>query len=295
MSTKPRINSLIVAALAVLFCLFFMTTKHDPALSAVNSFAEDPYDAVGSFGVQAAAFLGLLSLVRAFRPYGAGALTDEHQVLLVRTQVLAVLAVAVTLGGDLVAMVRYPSLWIGSPAGYELAALLGGLALVAIVAGVLAYRTIAGMSLPTIPNVWKKAGMVSLAAVVILAFYPDDLRQSTLGGLFTVIVGAILLFATMGAMGMALVPYRTEARQHEKNTLSGWLHLYRSQLGFVIALGILMGLCLVLGESTEGEARLPLARLAFVASVYVGLETAGVLIGYGFLRKPLGLFHRDSR
>jgi hypothetical protein len=292
---KFRINALIIAALAALFYFFFMTAKHDPALSAVNAFADDPYDAIGSFGVQAAAFLGLLSLVRGFWPYRAGTLLDEQEVLLVRTQLLAVLAVVVTLGGDVVAMARYPSLWIASRAGCELAALLGALALLAAVAGALARRSSRGIGLPAIPNLWKRATIVCLAAAIILAFYPDDLRQSTLGGLFTVIAGATLLFAPMWAVGTALVPYHTEPRQHEPNSLSSWLHLYKYQLAFVAALGILMGLLFVLGESTEGGTRLSLARLAFVASVYVFLESAGVLIGYSFLREPLGFSHRATR
>jgi hypothetical protein len=295
MPNRFRINAGIIAALAVLFYFFFMTSKHDPGLSAVNAFAEDPYDAMGSFGIQGAAFLGILSLVRAFRPYRSGTAADKQKVLLARTQMLAVLAVAVTLGGDIVAMVRYPSLWVGSPDGHELAALLGGLGLSAVVAGGLAYRSIRGISLPTIPIVWKTAAIVTLATVVILAFYPDNLRHSIPGGLFTVIAGAILLFAPMWAVGMALVPYRTEAEQHETHTLSGWLRLYKYQLGFVVGLGILVGIFFVLGEATESGAGPDLARLAFVASVYIGLETAGVVIGYLFLKEPLGLFPRDSR
>jgi hypothetical protein len=209
MPIKFRINTLIIVALAVLFYFFFMTTKHDQALSVANAFADDPFDAIGSFGVQAAAFLSLLSLVRGFRPYRAGTLLDEQEMLLVRTQLLAVLAVVVTLGGDIVAMARYPSLWVGSRAGCELATLVGGLALLAAVAGALARVSIRGIDLPAIPNLWKKATIVCLATVVILAFYPDDLRQSTLGGLFTVITGAILLFAPMWAVATALVPHHT--------------------------------------------------------------------------------------
>jgi hypothetical protein len=288
MSNKFGINALIIVTLAVLFYFFFMTAKHDPALSAVNAFAEDPYDAIGSFGIQAAALLGILSLIRAFRLYRESVPSEEQKVFLARTQMLAVLAVAVTLAGDIVAMARYPSLWIGSPDGYELAALLGGLALFAIVAGALVYRSVRETSLQTIPNVGKRAAVVSLASVVILAFYPDNLRQSTLGELFTVVVGAILLFAPMWAFGMSLVPYQTEVKQHEAITLSDWLNRYKHQIGFVILLGILMGLFLALGESTEGGGP-HLPRFAFVASVYIGLETAAVLIGYSFLSKPLGL------
>jgi len=53
--------------------------------------------------------------------------------------------------------------------------------------------------------------------------------------------------------------------------------------------GIVAGLIIVLAESTEGGAPLGLARLAFVGSVYVGLETAALLLGYLFLSMPLGL------
>jgi hypothetical protein len=127
MPSKFKINALIILALAALFYFFFMTAKHDPALSAVNAFAEDPYDAIGSFGVQAAAFIGILSTMRAFRLYRGNPPSDEQKVFLARTQVLAVLAVIVTLAGNIVAMARYPSIWIGSPYGYRLAALLSGL------------------------------------------------------------------------------------------------------------------------------------------------------------------------
>ena len=121
MPGKFKINTLSILALSALFYFFFMTAKHDPALSAANAFAEDPYDAVGSFAIQAAALIGVLSALRAFRPYRRGPPTDEQKILLARTQILAALAVIVTLASDIVAMARYPSLWIGPPGGYRLA------------------------------------------------------------------------------------------------------------------------------------------------------------------------------
>jgi hypothetical protein len=66
----------------VSFYLFFQTSKHNPALSSVNAFADDPYDAVGSFGVQFALFTALLSLVRAFRPYQSDEALDGQELLL---------------------------------------------------------------------------------------------------------------------------------------------------------------------------------------------------------------------
>ncbi len=290
MSGRFRFNSLAIIALAVLFYLFFMAAKHDPALSAVNAFAEDPYDAIGTFGIQAAAFLGILSLIRAFRPHPGGTPSDERKVFLARTQMLAVLAVVITLVSDGVAMLRYMSMWTGSPGGAELAALLGGLAFLAIVVGALVYRNAQETHLEAMPNPSKKSMIVSLAAILILAFYPESIRQSTFGALFTVLVGAVLLFAPLWAFGMSLVPHPTEPQPDEAAASYGWLKRSNRQLGFVALLGVLMGLVFVLGESTEAGAGPHLSGLAFAASVYIGLETAGLLIGYAFLRKSLGLF-----
>jgi len=290
MSNKLRVNALITLALAILFYLFFMTSKHNPSLSPVNAFAEDPYDAVGSFGVHAAVLLGMLSIIRAFRPYRANAPSDEQKLLLGRTQMLAVLAVAVTLTSDVVAMARYLSLWINSPDGHLLAALLGGLASLTLLAGVLVHRSLQGITLQVRPIVWKRAVMVSSAAIVILAIYPTKVTESTPGALLTVIVGALLLFAPMWALGIALVPYQTEGQLQGAMNRFRWLRQYKYQVMLVILLGVLLGLFLVLGESTEGGAAPHLTGLAFIALVYIGLETSAILIGYGFLRKPLGLF-----
>lgn len=142
MPTKFRVNVLIVFALAILFYLFFMASKHNPSLSGVNAFAEDPYDAVGSFGVQAAGLLSILSLIRAFRPYYDNSPSESQQVLLTRTQMLAILAITVTPASDIVAMVCYPSLWIRSRDGSELAVLLSSLSMLTILAGIRIYRSL---------------------------------------------------------------------------------------------------------------------------------------------------------
>jgi hypothetical protein len=57
----------------------------------------------------------------------------------------------------------------------------------------------------------------------------------------------------------------------------------------LFAFGI--GLLAFLGETSEGGGRgVPLARLATVFAVFVGAGAVGVVMGYAFLRKPLGLF-----
>ena len=135
MSRQLKGIAFLAFVLAVLFYLFFQVSKHDPALSQVNAFAEDPYDAVGSFGVQFALFTALLSLVRAFRPYQADKALDSQELLLVRVEYFSCLSIALTLVADIVAMIRHPAVWIGRPTGYLLAALVGGMALLTVLVG----------------------------------------------------------------------------------------------------------------------------------------------------------------
>jgi hypothetical protein len=209
-----------------------------------------------------------------------------------RAQMAAVLSVSVTLASDAVGVARHPSLWLGSPAGHRLIFLLGGMAVLAAMVGTLVRRAAREMTLPNVANDWKKAGVVSLAAVVALAFYPENLRRHFLGELLTIVGGAALLFVSVWAWATALIPYRTVEKQNESAASVSWAHKY--QWFIVGATGILMGLFFVAGEASEGTG-IPHAKLALVVSVYLGLEIAGVLIGYSFLGEPLGLFRKNSR
>lgn len=292
MPPRFKINALLAFLLALLFYFFFMHTKHDTALSAVNAFAEDPYDAVGSFGIQAAFFCGVVCLIRAFRPQGSEGASLERKVFVMRAQMAAVLAVGVTLVSDAVGAARHPSLWLGSAAGHRLIFLLGGMAILAVMTGILVRRAAREMTLSNMASDWKKAAVVSLVAVVALALYPENLRRHFLGELLTILAGAALLFVSIWAWAVALIPYRTVEKQNEGAAPVSWAHKY--QWFIVAAAGILVGLFFVAGEASEGTG-IPRAKLALVVSVYLGLEIAGVLIGYSFLGGPLGLFHKNSR
>ena len=62
--------------------------------------------------------------------------------------------------------------------------------------------------------------------------------------------------------------------------------------GIVVVVGIAIGGSAFLAEMREGGDPMPLTRLLFVASVFVGLGLAGLLIAYAFLGPPLGLGSR---
>jgi len=286
MSTKLKINSVIVFVLAVVFAIFFDITKHNLYLSPVNPFADDPYDAIGSFAFQAAILFGLLSLFRAFRPYRKEQPSDKQNLILVRTQIAIVLSVLVSLAGDTVAMIRHLSLWSGALAGYVLLTLVIGFSILSIAIGIFVRNSTKEKFAPVVMNSSNKPAIISLIFFIILFFYPESIRESTIGALFTVVVGAILLFMPIWAWGEFLFPI---VNTHSKTVAPRWLW------GVVILIGILLGFTMVLRELSKGGGIIDFAGSAFIISIYIGLEVAGLVIGYGFLGKFLGIFQSQGK
>ena len=295
MPTKYKLSAILVFLVSVLFFLFFEISKHNPLFSPSNAFAEDPYDGIGSMGIQAALLLAALSLLRAFWRYPIHEPSVNRMVIIARTQMMAVLAVGVTLTADFVAMLRYRSMWLSSAGGHLLAVLVAGLALLTATAGLFVYRQARGIALPKVPNVWSRAVAICFAAVFVLAFYPENWRKSTPGALLTVLVGTVLLVVPMWALGSALIPYREGIDRNDPARVA-LSYLQKYQWGFIVLAGAVAGCCIGLRELWEpgGWPQLT-SRIVFVIAVYIGLETAGILIGYGFLRKPLGLWAQNSQ
>lgn len=325
MPGKWKVNACLTFVLATVFYLFFQMSKHHPALSQINAFANDPYDAVGTAGTQFAAFIALITLIRAFRPYQPNKAIDNQQWLLVRGTYMTCLSVAVALGADIVALLRYPFMWIGFPAGHLLAALVGGMALLtALVIWWIHHAT----SVPMVPSArqrWARAIGISLISVIILAWYPENWHQSPPGELLTVVVSMILFFAAVRAWGMALSPsLETNGEDFIDDLVSiyRWLKAHAGHFSVVLAplekasgsfflrpivnwlnprkypwngillFGVCMGMVLALAEAmSEGGLG---SHFVVLAAIFVGLESAGVVLGYAFLAKPLRLFRRAS-
>ena len=293
MQAKMKINAVLILGLAVLFYWFFMYCKHNAPLAAINPFADDPYDAVGSFGIQAAAFLGILSVVRAFRASSPASALEDKGVLVARAELAAVLSVGVTLAADVAAMVRHFTLWRGTAAGNELLALLCGMMLLTFIIGA-GVQQQARTEIPQgAASAKNKALAVSAIMLFILLSYPESWRHGLIGVLLTALVGTVLLFVPLAAWQMALAPGEV-AKKRSGDDIVGSNSRRKYQWAIVVLAGVAIGLFFVMGEASEGSG-IPRGRLALVISAYIGLETAGVLIGYALLRKPLGLFRRDLR
>lgn len=272
-------GSLLAACVALAFLTFFQFTKHDPTLSGIMPFGNDPYDAVGSFGVISAALLSLLSIARALQAF-----TPRRQVLAARTQAAIAAALLVTLLADIVAMGRHVPLWLGQPAAWELLALLVAMLALALLLWFVARSSVRHCRLPTAR--WRRATIVCTVAVALLALYPESIADSTVGELFTIVAGILLLFIPMSAVLEVFVPWDGASAQRAELLLP---RLPPTLQWIAIALlGVGIGIAL-LAREWLGDTPAPQLRL-LVASVYVGGALVGLSIAYYFLRRPLALF-----
>ena len=177
------------------------------------------------------------------------------------------------------------------------------------------------MSLPPLRLLWIKLLAIPAGAFLVLALYPEALRQTLLGELFTVLCGMVLLFVVVWAIGTAFAPpvaissdfiddlaaicapvartFRirrspTAVKKTRFHTISrtvlAWLNPRAHRWNIALAVGILLGIFLVAQELNEDGSSPTGGRRMLVIAVYLFLETTGVLTGYSLLARPLNLF-----
>lgn len=277
------LNSLLAVCLAIIFLCFFQFTKHDPVLAAILPFSNDPYDAVGSFGVIIAGLLSMLSVLRVLRRQR----TDRQNILVARTQFTVAATVLVTLVTDSVAMVRHIPMWINRAGATELVLLMGGMIVLALCLSFVIRVAIRDIPLAA-TDAWKKAAAISIAAIAVLALYPESIIQSTVGELCTLLVGILLLFVPLSTLPATFIPFEitpSAAGKHQQRRMRAWI-----QWGAIALLGICVGIVLLFGEwRGEGAPGASTLRI-LIASIFIGAPVVGLLIAYNCLRKPLALF-----
>ena len=328
MPRQLKVTACLTLLLAVLFYLFWQLCKQQPALARVATFTEDPYDAVGSFATQFAIFTALLSVIRAFRPYQPGRPVVSQQLLLARGQYLTCLSVAATLGADMVAMLRYPSVWIDVSAGSLLAVLVGGMALLTAFVGWCIHSAARKSREPSATHGWARAAIgISLAGAIICALYPQNWRQGfPVGGFgtafifFTAFVGVMICIVSVWAWGLAVSSSLETPVEDFIDDLAALYVSFKAHAGRFSALltplekapgssmlrpivnwlnprkdrwyGIaLIGLAIgVLLAFGEGHLH---PRIGLI-EVFASVECLSVLVGYAFFVKLLGLARHDS-
>ena len=327
-----KVNACLTFVLAALFYLFWQISKQQPALVQVNAFAVDPYDAVGSFSTQLALFTATLSVIRAFRPYQPNKALDTQIRHLVRAEYITCLSVAITLVTDVIALLRHPSMWVDFPAGHLLVALVGGMALLTALVGWRIHIATRTIRLPSMQHRWSRAIGISVVGVIVLVLYPENATNSITGAVLTVLVGMTLFFASVWSWSMAIAPaletpdeklidliddlaalyrwlkshlgrFSTFCTTCERilgssllRPIVNWLNPRKHAWNGILLFGIFIGLALAFAEAIgEGGLRSSHAyRFVAVAALFISLEASGVLVGYAFLAKPLGLFRHDT-
>jgi hypothetical protein len=321
---KLKASALMIFGLSILFYLFFDYCKHAPTLVAANPFAEDPYDAVGSFGIQLAFVSALLGLVCVFRSSPPTGMPPTQILLALRSGAVVLLTVTVTLAADAIGLARAVITNGIFPAAAPLAGLLGGMALLTLTAGWTFIRAAHNAEVPTAQHPWGRAAIISGLAILILAFYPLSWRDSGLpGGIFTALAGMVLLLTAVWGLVTAIFPeiefeyedvfddlsviFRGWKKRFghlatflvwlEKATsiplvrkFFGWFSPRKHRWTLVILAAVAMGLLLVVVEAVTEGISPNLGRGLMVVGVYVSLEGAGVVLGYLLFGKYLGFY-----
>jgi hypothetical protein len=313
--------SFVVFLLTIFFLGFFENSKNIPLLAVVNPFAEDPYDAVGSFGIQLAFFAALLSLVRAFRPYPTKEISTNQQLLILRGETVALLSILVTLIGDVVALLRYPSMWVNSSGGRILAGLVAGLISLTILVSLMLYRMVVKPSFSFANRSWIRSILFPVS-IFTLAIYPANLLESIPGGIFSALLGMLILFISTWALGTAIFPQtemevedvlddfisiyrgiksRVKFISHLEKFLNvkllhrifSWLNPRKHKWNFIMLIALVMGGSLMLVEALSEGIATNTNVVLLVFTVFLGLEGAGIILGYFLFGEFLAIFRKS--
>jgi hypothetical protein len=275
------------------FTVFFFAAKHQPSLARVAPFGDDPFDAVGSFAIQAAVVAAALSALRAMRSYGGAGIPDAQVSLILRGNIIALLAVFVAAISDLIAMLRHPDAWLQMPVGRDLGLGLSIIALAAGGAAVLLARRAGGALLVAAPARGPSAAAITVAGAAMLWLYPEAWRRGGVGAILTAMFGMALLFAETWALSRVLVPGAPGESEdllddlHAPDRVVRWLraHPWRFALWIAVAGGLALALLEALGEGLPASAR----RALLVLGVFTGIEATAIVLGFALFRRRLAL------
>lgn len=266
--------SALITFTAVVFTLFFQVNKGGP-FRDINPFGEDPYDVVGSFAIQIALLVGILTTGRALRlkeeaeqEFRAGDELRPMQAakmrLILRGNFLVLMAILVTLAVDVEAVSLHPL-----PPTFWGNVLMSELALMFLLTAV----CFMGLLLAFWQNPSKTP--------------PGDLTPAdAIDDLWTLVRVPVL------NLGAALPHGVVEwVRRFKSDWLFAplpWLNPRRHPWGFACILGACVGVGLVLAQLQEGPPPSLQASL-FLAGIFISAEFVATLAGFAMFGGYLGL------
>ncbi|HEY6307601.1 MAG TPA: hypothetical protein VI488_14205 [Candidatus Angelobacter sp.] len=247
---------------AIVFWKFFDITKHGD-LGDISPFAQDPYDAVGSFAFQVALLVGALTYARALR------LTESCSAprarLIVRGNVIVLGSITATLLSDVTALVLHPlprSHW-----AYVLWLALGLMSLLTLVCLVALIVVLRGVHMPPPPPPYLT---------------PAD----GLDDLWTPIRIAIVKVRRI--LPRRFVKWVTDFNSDALFARFSWGHPRRHPWRFACFLSLLAGVAVYLSKLREGPGP-SLGIALLVAAIFITAESVAAVLGFAILGAYLGL------
>jgi len=317
-----RLSAVGASVLTALFIMFVYRAKHDPAISSVNPFAGDPYDAVGSFGIQLGFICAIIAVVRAFRMDPNAKSTTSRHTFTLRAMAVSQFAIIVTMLGDVTALVRNTSLWHVSPDGRLLFHLTAGLLLLSSGFCVHLKQTARRMNVCGQGFVNQPQILPFFLCLILLGVYPEGWREGNAGAILTCAFGMVVLFGSVALLSKAMFPCPDELGNDLIDDLQGIYQQLKPRSGcpgrvatsfertaelplirkiidlfnprrhewnllafMAILLGFLLGIAEIFNDGPSRDVE----HVLLVTGVYVVIETAGVFLGYVLLRRFLGL------
>jgi hypothetical protein len=255
-----RITALILLA-AIIFFLFFQINKHSPFVEA-NPFAVDPYDAVGSIAIQVALLISILSYARVLRLRDDPAQAKER--LILHGNILVLAAIFITLCTDALAEFLQPvppSSWrnilIVELVSMFLLTLICGLALWVVFRGIPATPPPTNLTpADAIDDLWS---LVRVPVVKARTIFP-----------------------------LLMVEWVKRFSSDRVFTRLPWLDPRKHAWRFTAAVGLLVGILLIMAQLQEG---LPpsLAIGLLVMGIFISVEFVATLAGFAIFGGYLGL------
>jgi hypothetical protein len=256
-----RVTALITFA-AVVFYLFFQINKGGP-FRDINPFGQDPYDAVGSFAIQGALLIGILTYARALRLCDAPSQAAKIRLIL-RGSGLVLFAILVTLIADVIAEIVHPfppSYW-----GNVLIVELGLMFLLALICVV--------------------ALIVVFARIQTVTPSRDLTPADGIDDLWTLMRVPVTKVSTF--LPPTFVEWVNRFNSDWLFTRVQWLDARTHPWRFACALGLLVGMGLTLAQLQEGLPPSPKIDL-LVAGILISAEFGATLLGFAVLGGYLGL------
>ena len=321
-----RLASVGSFLLTALFVIFFDRAKHDVGLVQANPFAEDPYDAVGSFGVQLGLACSVLAVMRAFRTDLKIESLYNRYTYTLRAMAVAQLAILVTMIADFVALARFSSMWNHSPEGSLLIVFTVGLFVLGSGFCLYLIRLADRRGVCSQNPLRPRQTVLLLIISVLLGIYPGGWRDGVAGGILTAMVGMVFLFYSVALLSKAMFPCPDIPEKDLVDDLVGILQAFKPRSGHLLRIiasidnaspssrlkrmvdlfnprkhdwnllaliAILVGFSLALAGIFSGGTSRGVGQAVLTATVYIVLESGGVFLGYAFLKRFLGIVRSE--